>query len=73
MLMMILCLGHLYPFSRIADSIRCWLSLTALSGNPTNINFIPVVTSTSQVIVVASIPKTALPKVFTNISERVFI
>jgi drug/metabolite transporter (DMT)-like permease len=48
-----------------------WHEITALSGKPTSINFIPVVTSTSMVIVVASIPKTALPKAFTNMDLRV--
>jgi hypothetical protein len=40
-----------------------------LSGRPTIINFIPLVTLTSMVIVVASIPLTALPYALTNIDK----
>jgi hypothetical protein len=44
-----------------AASMRCWLSFTALSGKPTKKKLTPALTLTSTVIVVASIPVTALP------------
>ena len=59
--------GIFSPISRRAESIRCWLSFTALSGKPTIINFAPQRILTSIVMVKALIPYTAPPKILTNI------
>jgi hypothetical protein len=63
----ILVLGMCSPIDLIELSIRWKLSLIALSGNPTIKYIRPVgVQLTSTEIVVASIPYTALPNVFTS-------
>ena len=67
MLMMTRLPGIFSPISRRAESIRCWLSFTALSGKPTIINFAPQRILTSIVMVKALIPYTAPPKILTNI------
>ena len=59
--------GIFNPISRRAESIRCWLSFTALSGNPTIMNLAPQRMFTSIVMVRALIPYTAPPKILTNI------
>jgi hypothetical protein len=45
-------------------------SFTALSGSPTMLKRMPLETSVSMVMVVASMPCTALPKVFSSISIK---
>ena len=63
----ILVRGISSPFVLIELSIRCILSLIAESGSPTMQYSLPwAVQFTSIVIVMASTPYTALPKVFTN-------
>src|SRR5574344_926769 len=55
-----------------ADMMRSWLSLTALSGNPTRKNLMPCEILTSIVTKMALMPCTAAPNVFTSMNVTLF-
>ena len=63
--------GHVKPLWVSAETTRWWLSRTAVSAMPTSANDTPWRADTSMVMMMASMPWTAAPWVFTN-KEREF-